>query len=241
MELKHGYTLRDLQQMTHAAVMADRSMALDYRTRTDVAWSSIATALYEADEPPHRQSLIRTGWQAIYREARDTYRQRGYTDDHAALEVRSRFVMFWGSQTVPSHEDGIVERLAVYEVLSRLTPTYLDAIIALAAHGNYQDAAASMGLKQGAFNFRVAEARRRLVRLWLEHETPRPLRIDRRVEVAGKALSTHCGKGHEYTPENTRWRKNSGRRGMVRDCRACDTERSRRRTQQAKASRGEAA
>lgn len=42
----------------------------------------------------------------------------------------------------------------------------------------------------------------------------------------GKAwygLRTHCSRGHEYTPENTRWRFDMPR--PVRQCRKCDLER----------------
>jgi hypothetical protein len=31
---------------------------------------------------------------------------------------------------------------------------------------------------------------------------------------------THCSNGHEFTPENTKWRKKGG--GMGRNCRACE-------------------
>lgn len=238
-ELRHGYTLRDLYQMTHAAVIADRSLALDYRTRTDIAWSAIAAALCEAEQPPHRQTLIQVGWKAIYAEVKAMYRGRGHLDDLTEKGYRPRFVMYWGSQTVPSHEDAIVERLAMYQALSRLTPTYRDAVVALAVHDNYQSAAAAMGLKQGAFNFRIAEARRRLHTLWLEHETPRKVRrVDRRVEVAGKDLADRCGKGHEWTPENTHTRTRivRGKLRKERVCRACENARSKTRSAAAKRS-----
>lgn len=39
--------------------------------------------------------------------------------------------------------------------------------------------------------------------------------------------ATHCVNGHEWTPENTRWRKN---RIASRECRACGRERARLRT-----------
>ena len=39
------------------------------------------------------------------------------------------------------------------------------------------------------------------------------------------AKRTHCGKGHEFTPENTGWRSDSPN---ARWCRTCDSERARR-------------
>ena len=46
------------------------------------------------------------------------------------------------------------------------------------------------------------------------------------------ALMTHCRKGHEYTPENTRHNASG-----LRHCRACDRERSRTQRLEAKRSR----
>lgn len=43
-------------------------------------------------------------------------------------------------------------------------------------------------------------------------------------------LITHCPKGHEYTPENTKWIKGSSR--ACRKCRAADQYRRRKRKQQ---------
>lgn len=43
---------------------------------------------------------------------------------------------------------------------------------------------------------------------------------------AEKARATHCKNGHEWTPENTRWRPDSSR--GTRNCRACTRDRVRR-------------
>lgn len=230
-EVKHGYTLLDLDQMTRAAVIADRSMATDIQTRKDIAWSAIAEHLAASDEPPHRQELIRTGWQAIYREARDSFRQRGRPDEAWSTDdgFRPRFVAYWQDFTVtPSHEHGIVEKLAADQVLDTLTPIYRDAIVALAVHDDYRLAAEALGLKYSAFTVRVSTARRQLLALWFEGETPRKVRrTDRRVEVHGKELATHCGAGHEWTPENTRNRSRivRGKLRKERVCRACEANR----------------
>jgi HNH endonuclease len=39
---------------------------------------------------------------------------------------------------------------------------------------------------------------------------------------------THCKHGHEFTPENTYWKRPYGTRGPSRNCRACRRERQRR-------------
>lgn len=238
-EVKHGYTLLDLDQMTHAAMKADRSMAMDYADRRDIAWSAIAEALCEAPHWPRRSTLIQAGWQAIYRSVREDYRQHGYADrawanGHATA---ARYVQFWYSPVQPTHEDRIVERVAVSQVIGTLTATNRNALIALAAYGDYQAGADSLGITYKAFVARVGTARKQTHALWHEGETPRRIRTtDRRVEVRGQALATHCEKGgHEWTPENTRIRQRivRGKLRTERVCRACEHDRSAKRRERA--------
>lgn len=242
-EVKHGYTLRDLEQMTRAAVIADRSMASDIQDRKDTAWSAIAEQLCTSEEPPGRQELIRVGWQAIYRDARKTYRQRGRPDvaweyDEA---VRPRFAQYWRDFLVtPSHEGRVVEHIAVGQVLQILTPIYRDAIVALAVHGNYRLAAESLGIKDKAFQMRIITVRRQLLARWFEGETPRKVRrTDRRVGSYDTELATHCSKGHEWTAENThiRHRMLNGAPRPRRVCRACEHDRSVERARAAREAR----
>lgn len=62
----------------------------------------------------------------------------------------------------------------------------------------------------------------------LEYATPSVNMQDVKRHGRGFAARTHCPKGHLYDEENTRWYNGS------RFCRACDRERSRERTVQAK-------
>lgn len=192
-DLRHGYTLRDLHQMTAAALRADRSGAMDYITRRDVAWSAIAEALYAADEPPRRQELIRVGWQAIYAEQRDRYRHHGYEsrDAFAGHGTAPRFAAYWlGLPTVvPSPEDRVVERAALPQVLAVLTDAQRSALVALAGFvGDRPAAARALECSEKALNFRLQLARRRCLALWLEGETPRRTltRPDRRNHRGGR-------------------------------------------------------
>lgn len=193
-ELCHGYTLHDLHQMTRAAVVADRSMAMDYRDRWDTAWSAIAEHLYAAGTPPRRQELIRTGWQAIYAEVRDGYRHYGYQGRQwdAGHASGPRFVVYWTGlpQVTPSPEERVVERHALPQLLSALTDGQRRVIAALAAHGGDRPAAAAaLGCSEKALNHQLLMARRRCLALWLEGETPcRPTlrRLDRRNHRGGR-------------------------------------------------------
>jgi len=237
MEVRHGYTLRDLDQMTRAAVIADRSMASDIQDRKDTAWSAIAEHLCASEESPTRQELIQIGWQAIYREARTTYRSHGRPDeawgsDHYASAPR--FAQYWAErQIVPSPEGRIVERLAVAQVIAPLGAVYRDALIALAVTDNYMKAADLLGINYPAFTERLRVARRRVLGLWHEGETPylSRHRTDRRTGSHTAELATHCSAGHEWTPENTRVRHRilRGKRHTSRVCKACEQERSVRR------------
>jgi hypothetical protein len=227
--IRYGYTLRDLHRLTATAVRADRSMALDVADARDIAWSAIAEHLCAADEPPHPNELVQAGWQGIYRTVREGYRSRGYRDgDYGMAPTMPRFVQFWGSTVTPSHEDTLVEKVATPQILSALTPIYRDAIVALAVHDDYLKAADLLGINYPAFTARISVARRRLLELWHEGETPhRTRRTDRRVESHSATLATHCGRGHEWTPENTRIRHRvvRGRPKHDRVCRQCERDR----------------
>jgi hypothetical protein len=229
-ELRHGYTLGDLEMMVRAAVVADRLLVGDIEYRRDIARSAICVALYEAERPPDRADLIRVGWQAIAHDVRWGYRHRGYPDsawqDYEPVH-RPRFAQYWVDyRVVPSHEARIVEGVAAWQVVDALTPTYREAILALAAHDNYRTAAQGLGLKDKAFRFRISTARKQILARWFEGETPRRTRqVDRRVGAYDREPATHCGNGHEYTPENTRIRHRilRGRRHTSRVCRACES------------------
>lgn len=48
--IRHGYTLHDLEQMTRAAVIADRLMAMPSDERKNIAWEGIVDALFAAQD-----------------------------------------------------------------------------------------------------------------------------------------------------------------------------------------------
>lgn len=231
----HGYTMADLNEMASAACRADRSLASDAHTRYNVAWSAIAEALAVADseQPPTRGELVRVGWQAIYAEVREMRVMFGFKDREGPNGVASapRYVTYWTVRP-HSHEDGLIERMAVHQVLEVLSAPYRDAVVALAVHGDYQAAADALGIKYTALTGRIRTARKRLRAVWFAPETAPLVRgTDRRVGAYGQALATRCRAGHKWTPENTRWEQS--RRGpghaKVRRCRSCEADRSKKR------------
>lgn len=238
-EVKHGYTLHDLDQMTRAAVIADRSMASNIEDRKDIAWSAIAEHLCISEEQPTRQELIRVGWQAIYREARTAFRDRGRPDkawSSDEYESRPRFAQYWRDmQVTPSHEGRVVESIAVWQVIAPLADTYRSAVVALATMDDYVKAADMLGINYKALVARIGAARKTVLKLWHEGETPRKTRnTDRRVGSYSTEKATHCSAGHEWTPENTHIRNRilRGKRHTSRACKTCERERSVRRAQE---------
>lgn len=240
--LRYGYTLDDIHQMTTAALRADRSLAMDYRDRRDIAWSAIVEHLYASDHYyPTREQLIRVGLQAIYRDITDNYRHRGYEGRVAASGYGSapRFAAYWLGlpQVTPSPEVRIVERVAAEQILPQLKPNESAAVHALAATGDYQAAAAALGISYMALLLRLGRARRRFLDLWHQHETPRRTQgHDRRVGSRSTPLAAACSHGHPWTPENTRWvsrRSRTAGSAKERRCRACDRDRREQRRTQA--------
>jgi hypothetical protein len=224
-----GYTIRDIDRAARAAVVADRSRGMDQHTAYDIAWEGIVTALCEAEQAPHWNDLVNAGWQAIYTEVRQGNRMRGIPEAVRGFDAASipRFVRYWGSTPTPSHEERIVERRALAEILPALTDVQQSALAALAARGDYQAAADLLDIDYKALVARVNAGRRRFLAAWFQHETPpKTRRTDRRVGSRG-AQSESCPQGHEWTPENTRWdlRTVKGTARRTRRCRACQHDR----------------
>jgi DNA-directed RNA polymerase specialized sigma24 family protein len=226
--VRHGITLADLDGMARAAVVADRLLAMPSDERYAIAWSAIAEAVCAAETTPDRRWLVQTGWQAIARHVRDGLRQRGYADGErwsSEQPTMARFVRFWGRGVAPSPEDDVVDRIAVMQVMAVLGEPYYDAVLALAVHDDYAAAAAALGVRYSTLTVRLSTARRHLLKYWHQGETPHLVRrTDRRVEVRNVELATHCSAGHEWTPENTRFRNDMvrGRVKRSRACRACE-------------------
>jgi DNA-directed RNA polymerase specialized sigma24 family protein len=182
--------------MTAAALMADRSGAMDFRDRRDVAWSAIVEALYAAEHWPPRHALIRAGWQAIYDEVRAGRQHHGYRDREwdAGHGSAPRFAAYWSLQVSPSPEVRVVERLTLPTVLAALPEHQRRALVALAARdGDRGLAAADVGVARKTFDQQIRLGRRRCLVLWLEGETPAWTalrRLDRRRHVGAVAA---CG------------------------------------------------
>lgn len=109
---------------------------------------------------------------------------------------------FWDiTHTAPSPEGRVVERLALREVFDVQPAANQELLLTLACHGSATAAARHLGLPVKAMYKRLAKARQAFIETWFDWECPPPLAPVPRAR--GQRLATHCGRGHEFTPENT--------------------------------------
>lgn len=174
MELKHGYTMADLDRATRMALRRNVGWnAFTQSERYEIAWSGIALALYEADEPPTMSDLASAGWYAIG-EARVTeMRHHGIDSTHNIGEIRPHFDRYWSwaARPIASPENAIVEKVALYQIWPLLTPQQKQSLSALAVHGSAKLAAAALGKSFSAFHQSAHLGRHRFMEHWHEGET----------------------------------------------------------------------
>jgi hypothetical protein len=200
-ELAHGYTLRHLDILVRIGIH-QRAMyiGVDTDERYAAGYHSAAELLYSTDEPPTSTDLIRAARDAADYETRRTgeHRGRGRVRDDGSRSDGSmpKFWAYWDreSNVTHSHENGIVDRIALTQIWPKLTPAHREALQALAALEDYQAAADMLGLRYHTFCRRVWLAQNAFLRLWLEGETPGPRWRDRKVQIAGgkrQSMSSH--------------------------------------------------
>lgn len=179
-----GFTLRDIDQITRTAIQRRSAYAAcDADERYAAGWHAAVELLCTSTEPPTRHDLIRAAWDSADHETRRTAEHRGVGrsrgDGSRSDGATVRFWAYW-NHTTPSPEAAIIERTALAQIWPRLTPGQQAALQALAAHDDYDLAAAALGMSRMTFYQAVHKARRRFLALWLEGETPRRGWRDRR-------------------------------------------------------------
>ena len=184
--LAHGYTLADLHDIARHAVHTDWSHhAGDYLDRYDIAWSAVAEHLYAADTAPSRRDLLHHARYTLHAATQNDLRHRGVS--HQTNETAVNAVRYWTLlQVIPSHETAVVDRQALWQIWPRLTDADRRALLALAAHDGYREAAAALGMRYYTFCTAVRKARLRFLALWHDGEQPSVLwGRDRRAAAGG--------------------------------------------------------
>lgn len=193
-EVLHGYTLGDLQVLAKKAVNTAFYRAMDYPDRLEAAWFAIVEQLYDPDGDPNPWALIRTGRTAVDNLVRDDWHHHGRSphNPYAGDEAMPHFQRYWWTQRfrTSSCENHVVDRVALYQIWPQLSATHQQVLMALAVHGDYGRAAASIGKTYGTYTVHVKNARKAFLKHWHEGEIPsRCWGTDRRVARRGDELA----------------------------------------------------
>ena len=230
-----GYSLNDLDRLARTVVVANAQWwpGGDRYDQADTAWHGIVEHLYSASDAPTERDLLAAGTRALTNEVNGHGRHHGRTKDGTGTTA-PRFAAYWYEPAAEPWEDRVIERIAAEQILTRVKPHQTDALLALAAHGDYAAAAEALGLKYATLTVRLSGARRTFQEHWYAPERPPSTRgTDRRVGSRAKPLPEYCKGGdgpHLMTPENTRWNKGrTAASAKVRRCRACQADRDRAR------------
>lgn len=170
----HGYTMRDLDTLARSVVINNRAWwpAGDRDDLHAAAWHGIVEHLCTADERPARWVLLEAGREALAQDVRDTMRHRGTRRDSSNNGARYAMYWDWAGRATPSPEAGIVERVALEQILEALTPRQREAFTALAAAGDYPEAARLLDIEDQTFRSLLGRARGVFRGLWHEGEQP---------------------------------------------------------------------
>ncbi|MCT2591113.1 hypothetical protein LHJ74_14545 [Streptomyces sp. N2-109] len=181
--IRWGWTLVGLDRLARTVVSNNRAWwpAGDRDDLYSAAWHGIVEHLYATATEPRRVDLMEAGRRALADDVRDTMRHHGARRDTSNSGVKYATYWAWAGRAAPSPETAIVDRMAVEQILPTLTRGQLAAVHALAATGDYADAARLYGTSTGGLESQLTLARRRFRVLWHEGETPsRPWGCDRR-------------------------------------------------------------
>lgn len=180
----HGYTLANIQHLTHLVLRMDRwHTASDIEDRYEAVHFAIVEHILTADTPPTRRDLLRAGTAASDHAVHDSMRTHGRSTSTTG-QAMPKFFRYWNTAPTTSPEDPVVERQALAQIWPTLRPSEQKALSALAITGDYQQGAAACGVTKGTFRVLISTARRRFLHHWHEHETPsRVWRTDRHVNA----------------------------------------------------------
>jgi DNA-directed RNA polymerase specialized sigma24 family protein len=174
-ELRHGYTLADLDVLAKSAAANNHTMAADHRDLYHAAWSAIVDLLYASEYPPARHDLAREGKAAIWRLVRDHRQTYGYheRDWYNGIGSGPRFATYWHQPAEAPYEERFTDHLAVGQVFAALPARLQQVLLAAAAHdGDYIAAATALDMPPGSYRTWLSQARRAAAALWHAPEHP---------------------------------------------------------------------
>lgn len=203
-ELRHGYSMADLHDVTRFAVHLAGRLAASWWERYETAWLAIAEYLMAASEPPQRYELIRAGRVAIYDAMTDDWHHYGYyrfknDGDRHGMASSPAFRKFWWDHlgSTPSPESAIVERVTLSQVWAALSPTEQRVLSLCALYdGDYAAAAAAYGTAESGYRTALMRARNRAAALWHGDETPHRTSTYAFRRMRARRQQQECGTVH---------------------------------------------
>lgn len=199
----HGYTADDITDLARSAVMSNRHRLLgDLDECIAAAWSAVAEALLTADEEPERFTLYQAAFNAASRENDSLRSFRGAARTRDGGGQLRNFGIFWNQRfSVPGHEDGIVDRLTVPQIMVELTSIQRQILNAyVRAEGDTRQVAEWLGIPETRARERLRSARAAFSRLWFEGETP-PAKHYRMTRSARQFIGRKRSPNGTYAPE----------------------------------------
>lgn len=172
--LRGGWTLATLDRLARSVVSNNRTWwpAGDREDLYAAAWHGIVEHLYSAEDVPTRIALMEAGRTALTEDVKATMRHHGARRDTSNNGLKFSMYWEWAGRATPSAEAGIVDRLALNQILQVLPPRQQAAFTALAATSDYYASAQLLGIKSQTFRSLLGRGRAGFRELWHEGETP---------------------------------------------------------------------
>jgi len=168
-----GYTFGELHQIAgRATVFCRWGDRFPFAERFEIAWAGIVDYLAGCDDTPERFEVYKAGMRAISRASDRELREHGVARGDDGLHAMRSFEIYWALKTAPGADAVIVDRVAMWQIWAMLRPLHQMAFLALAAHGDYAEAAQAVGYPYSTFTSLISEARAAFFALWHEGEAP---------------------------------------------------------------------
>lgn len=217
-ELRHGYTLSDINQLAKTAVWRDVwHQSLPLPERQDIAWSAIAEHLYASDHKPAPGELVRAAWNALRAETEANWHTHGIGrtisvfDGEQTMQGFNRYWHAFGRNT-PGRKNASSSAPPSPRSGTPSPEKHQVLITALANADDYGQAAEALGRPRQSYVSMLATARKAFRELWHEGETPsRHWGTDRRRNPDAQHNKTHPGRS--AATEAIRQRKRRRRTG----------------------------